>query len=53
LLERDRSHWGINIIENITEELEVGFELGNYEIQDQEIDDINSNYFQFSEQLNF
>lgn len=53
VLERDRSHWGINIIDNITEDLEVGFEFGNYAIQDKALDDINSNYFQFSAKMNF
>jgi hypothetical protein len=53
LLERDRSHWGVNIIDNITEDLEVGFEFGNYAIQDEGIEDIDSNYFQFSAKMNF
>lgn len=53
VLERDRSHWGINIIENLTADLEMGLELGNYAIDDETLDAIDSNYLQFSAKMTF
>ena len=48
VLERKRSHWGINLIDSITDHLDVGVELGNYAIDDANIDGIDSHYLQFS-----
>jgi hypothetical protein len=48
VLERKRSHWGVNLIESITSKLNVGVELGNYAIDDKGIDPVDSNYLQFS-----
>jgi len=48
VLGRKRAHWGINIIDNLTDHLHVGVELGNYAINDDSIADIDSNYLQFS-----
>jgi hypothetical protein len=53
ILERDRSHWGVNILENITEDFEIGLELGNYAIDDEALADIDSNYLQFSAKMKF
>lgn len=53
ILERKRSHWGINIIDNITKELDIGVELGNYAIKDKAIDDLDSSYLQFSAKYTF
>ena len=52
-LKRQRAHWGVNLITNITPELSAGFEFGNYAIKDEGIDDINSNYLQFSAKYTF
>lgn len=48
VLDRKRAHWGVNIIESLTDRLDVGVELGNYAINDDAIDDIDSHYLQFS-----
>lgn len=48
VLQRKRSHWGVNIIESITSKMDVGVELGNYAIDDKGIDAVDSNYLQFS-----
>ncbi|WP_371194698.1 DcaP family trimeric outer membrane transporter [Glaciecola sp. SC05] len=53
ILDRDRSHWGVNILENINEDLEVGLEFGNYAIDDAALDAIDSNYLQFSAKMTF
>ena len=53
VLGRKRAHWGINIIDNLTDHLHVGVELGNYAINDDSIADIDSNYLQFSAKYNF
>ena len=38
LSDRDRSHWGVNIFKNYTKELSFGFELGNFEMTEQDAD---------------
>ena len=43
--DRDRTHWGINIFQNITKELSYGVEVGNYEVADLDLD---SDYAQLS-----
>lgn len=48
ILSRDRAHWGINLINNITPELSAGVEFGNYAINDDGINAIDSDYLQFS-----
>jgi hypothetical protein len=53
ILERDRSHWGLNIIENINEDFEIGLEVGNYAVDDKALEAIDSNYLQFSAKMNF
>jgi hypothetical protein len=53
ILERDRSHWGINLIESINDNLDIGIELGNYAIDDEALDAIDSNYLQFSAKMTF
>ncbi|WP_086929445.1 DcaP family trimeric outer membrane transporter [Agarilytica rhodophyticola] len=53
ILERDRAHWGVNLINAITNRLDVGAEVGNYSISDEGIDDIDSNYFQISTMFKF
>jgi hypothetical protein len=53
ILGRDRAHWGLNLIESINDDLDVGLEVGNYAINDEAIDNIDSNYFQFSAKMTF
>lgn len=53
VLERDRSHWGVNLIKSITDNMDVGVEIGNYAIDDRGIEPIDSNYLQFSAKYNF
>lgn len=52
-LERERTHWGVNLIKNVEDNLKVGAEFGNYAIDDAGIDSIDSNYLQFSAQYSF
>ncbi|REL28258.1 hypothetical protein DXX93_17915 [Thalassotalea euphylliae] len=47
-LERERSHWGINLMTSVSANLDVGGEFGNYAIDDKGIEAIDSNYLQFS-----
>ena len=42
-IEVDRSHWGFNLIKNITQTLSLGGEIGNYKTESG-----NSDYFQVS-----
>lgn len=42
--DRDRSHWGVNIFRKLSDKLTAGFEIGNYEVADQNAD---SDYIQF------
>jgi hypothetical protein len=43
--DRDRTHWGVNVFQQINKQLSVGVEIGNYEVADLDID---SDYGQFS-----
>jgi len=52
-LDRDRAHWGINLMTNITPTLTTGVEFGNYSVSDEGIEEIDSNYLQFSAQYSF
>ena len=51
--EKDRAHWGVNLITNITEDLYAGVEFGQYKINDKNSDNISSNYFQLSAKYSF
>lgn len=48
-----RAHWGVNLMDSLTDHLNVGVEVGNYAIKDKGIDAIDSNYLQFSAQFLF
>jgi hypothetical protein len=52
-LERERSHWGINLITDITPKMNAGVEIGEYSIDDAAVDNISSLYAQFSLKFNF
>ncbi len=41
----DRSHWGVNLFQNVTKQLSFGIEVGNFEMAESNAD---SNYVQFS-----
>lgn len=41
----ERSQWSVNLFKNLTPQLAIGFEVGNFEMTDQNVD---SNYGQFS-----
>jgi len=43
--DRDRTHWGVNIFKSITPKLSYGFEIGNFEMAEQDAD---SDYMQLS-----
>jgi hypothetical protein len=47
-LNRDRNHFAVNLMTKVTGKLDAGIELGRYSIEDENIDDINSKYLQFS-----
>lgn len=47
-LERERSHWGVNLLTSITGNLDVGAEFGNYAIDDKGTESVDSDYLQFS-----
>ncbi len=51
--DRERSHWGINLMTNIETNLTAGVEFGNYAIDDVGSESIDSNYLQFSAKYNF
>jgi len=51
--EKDRAHWGVNLITNITDDLNAGVEIGQYKINDENINSINSNYLQLSAKYSF
>ncbi|GAB2191424.1 DcaP family trimeric outer membrane transporter [Sessilibacter sp. MAH2] len=53
VLGRERAHWAVNYITNLTPKLSVGAELGNYSIDDEGIDGIDSDYLQFSAKFDF
>jgi hypothetical protein len=50
---KSRAHWGVNLITNVTPELSVGVELGNYAIEDEGMTDIDSDYLQLSAKYAF
>lgn len=50
---RERNHFGINLLTNITPKLTTGVELGRYSIEDAGIENINSTYLQFSTKFAF
>ena len=52
-LGRKRAHWGVNLITNITPQLTTGVELGNYQISDDGMKEIDSNYLQVSATYKF
>lgn len=52
-LGRERSHWGVNLITDVTEKMNAGVEIGEYSIDDAAIDNISSLYAQFSLQFHF
>ncbi|GAB2702631.1 DcaP family trimeric outer membrane transporter [Aliiglaciecola sp. 3_MG-2023] len=51
--EKKRAHWGLNLIESLTDSLNVGVEVGNYRVADPDIESVSSNYLQFSAQYSF
>lgn len=53
VLERERSHWGVNFITDVTEQMNAGVEFGEYSIDDSNLDAISSVYAQFSLKFNF
>lgn len=53
VLERERSHWGVNLITSISSNLDVGGEFGNYAIDDKGIESVDSNYLQLSAKYKF
>ncbi|MEC8426791.1 MAG: DcaP family trimeric outer membrane transporter [Pseudomonadota bacterium] len=53
VLERERSHWAVNLIGEIRPRLTAGIEIGQYKIEDEGIDAIDSNYLQFSTKYAF
>lgn len=48
ILERNRAHWGVNLIGEVTSKLRAGVEFGNYAIDDKNGVDADSDYLQFS-----
>ena len=48
VLELDRSHWGVNLIRQLTPALSVGGELGQFSVDDDLGETGDSNYFQVS-----
>lgn len=52
VLERDRSHWGVNLIRDLNKQLMVGAELGNFSVDDEGSDTFDSNYLQISMKFN-
>lgn len=51
--ERDRSHWAVNLVTELQPKLTAGIELGQYAIDDENLEAIDSNYLQFSAQFAF
>jgi len=43
--DRDRTHWGVNVFKSVNKHLTYGFEVGNFEMAEQDAD---STYVQFS-----
>ncbi|MCG8668795.1 MAG: DcaP family trimeric outer membrane transporter [Pseudomonadales bacterium] len=53
ILERERTHWGINLIKDLDDHLSAGVELGNFEVADSGTDTADSNYLQMSLKFTF
>jgi len=53
VLERKRSHFGVNLITSYNEYLDLGVEIGNFSVDDERMQSIDSNYLQFSAKLKF
>lgn len=53
ILERERTHWGVNFIRDINKHLAAGVELGNFEVADAGADSADSNYLQGSLKFTF
>lgn len=53
VLERERSHWGVNLITDLQPKLSAGIELGQYAVDDEGIDGVDSTYFQVSTKFAF
>ena len=53
VLEKKRSQWGINLINQVNKHLKVGVEYGNYAIDDEGIIAVDSDYLQLSAQMSF
>lgn len=52
IADNDRSHWGVNLMTNVTPKLKYGVELGEYKVEDQNLN-LSSAYFQLSAQFAF
>jgi hypothetical protein len=52
-LNRKRAHWGLNLIDTISSNFDIGAEIGNYAIDDEGIEPIESTYLQFSAKYSF
>ncbi len=50
LAKADRSHWGVNLFKNYTPQLAIGFEVGNFDQADMDID---SDYAQLTAKYSF
>lgn len=48
VLDQKRSHWGVNVIRQVTSNLSAGIEVGNYARDDAGSVDADSNYIQMS-----
>lgn len=53
VLEKKRAQWGINLIQSVTKQLNVGIEYGNYSIDDKGLLAVDSDYLQLSAKLAF
>lgn len=53
VLARKRSHWAVNLINSVNSHLDVGAEFGNYAIDDEGMESIDSNYLQLSAKFKF
>ncbi|BFM09162.1 DcaP family trimeric outer membrane transporter [Halioxenophilus aromaticivorans] len=51
--ELERAHWGLNLINSINKQLDVGVEIGNYAIDDALTENVDSDYLQFSATFRF
>ncbi|WP_133469666.1 DcaP family trimeric outer membrane transporter [Paraglaciecola marina] len=53
VLKLKRSHWGVNVIDSVTNKLDIGGELGSFAVDDDGITAIDSTYLQFSATYKF